>query len=131
MPCVPWMESIFQSDVGGVLLMDVEAAGSTSDAEIFKHSNLRQKIEDGSISFPESDSLGIGGPKVNFCILGDDIFPLKLWLMKPYSDTVWTARRGSSTTGSAGEAGWSKTPLASSHLALGYSRARCSISPQW
>ena len=65
--------------------MDMGAAGSTSDDQIFKHTNLRHKIEDGSIGFPDSESLGIGGPKVNFFILGDDAFPLKLWLMRPYS----------------------------------------------
>ena len=67
------------------LWVDMGAAGSTSDDQIFKHTNLRHKIEDGSIGFPDSESLGIGGPKVNFFILGDDAFPLKLWLMRPYS----------------------------------------------
>ena len=61
------------------------AAGSTSDAQIFKHTDLRHNIEDSSIGFPDSESLGIGGPKVNFILLGDDTFPLKLWLMRPYS----------------------------------------------
>ena len=59
------------------LWVDMGAAGSTSDDQIFKHTNLRHKIEDTSI--------GIGGPKVNFFILRDDAFPLKLWLMRPYS----------------------------------------------
>ena len=63
----------------------VGAAGSNSDAQIFKHSDLRPKIEDGSIGFPKSESVRTGGPKMNFFILGDDAFPLKLWLMKPYS----------------------------------------------
>ena len=67
------------------LWVDLGAAGSTSDAQIFKHTDLRHKIEDGSIGFPDSESLGIGGPKVNFFLLGDNAFPLKLWLMKPYS----------------------------------------------
>ena len=48
------------------LWVDVGAAGSTSDAQIFKHTDLRHKIEDGSIGFPDSESLGIGGPNVNF-----------------------------------------------------------------
>ena len=65
--------------------VDVGAAGSTSDAQIFKHTDLRHKIEDSSIGFPDSESLGIGGPRVNFFLLGDDAFPLKLWLMRPYS----------------------------------------------
>ena len=51
------------------------AARSTSDAHIFKHTDLRHKTEDGSIGFPDSESLGIGGPKVNFFLLGDDAFP--------------------------------------------------------
>ena len=58
--------------------------GKTGQAQIFKHCDLRHKIEDGSIGFPESESLGIGGLKVKFFNLGDDTFPLKLWLMKPY-----------------------------------------------
>ena len=61
------------------------AAGSTSDAQIFKHTDLRHKIEDGSIGFLDNESLGIGGPKVNFFLLGDDAFPLMLWLMRHYS----------------------------------------------
>ena len=110
-PWMPWMESTFQSDVHDevaasttttrasiriVLLalvdgdckflwVDLGAAGSSFDAQIFKHSDLRHKIEDGTIGFPESESLVDDGPKVNYFILGDDAFPLKLWLMKPYS----------------------------------------------
>ena len=61
------------------------AAGSTSDAQIFNHTDFRHKIEDGSIGFPDSESLGIGGAKVNFLLFGDDAFPLILWLMRPYS----------------------------------------------
>ena len=67
------------------LWVDMGAARSTSDAQNFKHTALRHKIEDGSIGFPDSESLGIGGSKVNFFILRDDPFPLKLWLMRPYS----------------------------------------------
>ena len=50
-------------------------AGSSSDAKIFKHSDLRHKVEDGSIGFPESESLVDDGPKMNFFILWDDGFP--------------------------------------------------------
>ena len=68
------------------LWVDMGAVGSTSDAQIFNHTNLRHKIEDGSIGFPDSESLGIGAPKVNFFLRGDDAFPLMLWLMRPYSN---------------------------------------------
>ena len=57
------------------LWMDMGAAGSTSDDQIFKRTNLRHKIEDGSIGFPDSESLGIVGPKVNFFILGGRRLP--------------------------------------------------------
>ena len=67
------------------LWVDLGAAGSSPDAQIFKHSDLRHRIEDGIISFPESESLVDDGPKVNYFIFGDDVFPLELWLMKPYS----------------------------------------------
>ena len=72
------------------LWVDMGAAGSTSDAQIFKHTKFRNKIEDGSIGFPNSESLAIGGPKVNFFLLRNDAFPLMLWLMRPYSSTLWT-----------------------------------------
>ena len=74
-----WME------IQKFLWVDLGAAGSSSDAQNFKHSDLRHKIEDGTISFPESESLVDDGPKVNYFILGNDAFPLKLWLMKLYS----------------------------------------------
>ena len=67
------------------LWVDLWAAGSSSDAQIFKHSDLRHKIKNGTIGFPESESLVDDGPKVHHFILRDDAFPLKLWLMKPYS----------------------------------------------
>ena len=70
------------------LWVDVGAAVSSSDGQIFKHSELRQKLEDGNIGFPEAAPLVLDGPLVNYFILGDDAFPLKMWLMKPY------ARRG-------------------------------------
>ena len=57
--------------------------GSTSDAQIFKHTDLRHKVKDSSISFPDSESPRIGGPKVNFFLLRDNAFPLMLW---PYSN---------------------------------------------
>ena len=60
------------------LWVDMGAARSNSDAQIFNHTNLRHKIGDSSIGFPDSESLGIGGPKVNFFIFRDDAFPLKL-----------------------------------------------------
>ena len=58
MPWVTWMEGIFQSDIHKEEA-DSLAAGSALDDQILKHTNLRHKIEDGSISFSDSESLGM------------------------------------------------------------------------
>ena len=54
----------------------------SQNKHFFKHIELRHKIEDDSIGYPQSKSLGIG--RQNFFILRDNTFPLKLWLMMPY-----------------------------------------------
>ena len=46
------------------LWVEVGAARSSSDAQIFKHSDLRHKIDDSSINFPESESLELVKVKV-------------------------------------------------------------------
>ena len=65
--------------------VDVGTEGSCSDAQIFNESQLRDKIEDGSIGFPEASPIEEGGPDLPYYILADDAFALKTWLMKPYS----------------------------------------------
>ena len=37
--------------------VDVGTEGSCSDAQIFSHSQLREKIEDGSIGFPQAEPI--------------------------------------------------------------------------
>ena len=61
--------------------MDIGTEGYCSDAQIFNHGELREKIEDGSIGFPEADPIEPGGPDLPNFILGDDSFALKTWLM--------------------------------------------------
>ena len=46
-------------------------------------SELRGKIDDGSIGFPEAEPIESGGPDLPYFILADDAFALKTWLMKP------------------------------------------------
>ena len=61
------------------------ASGSSSDAQIFNHSKLKRRIENGTLGLPPPEPLGPGGPDLHYFLLGDDVFALMPWLVKPYS----------------------------------------------
>ena len=126
---VPQLQGLPLHGDSKFLWVDMGAAGSTSDDQIFKHTNLRHKIEDGGIGFPDSESLGIGGPKVNFFILEDDAFILKLWLMRPYSSRTMNLKRWSSTIGSGREELWSRMPSGCWRLTLGFPEPAAAGTP--
>ena len=67
------------------LWVNVGASGSSSDAQIFNHSKLRRKIENGTLGLPPQEPLGPGRPNLHYFFLGDDTFALVPWLVKPYS----------------------------------------------
>lgn len=64
------------------LFVDIGSYGRDNDAAIFSQTEINKKIENGQ--------LGIPGPSMvseymlPYVITGDDIFPLKTWLMKPF-----------------------------------------------
>ena len=57
--------------------VEVGTEGSCSDAQICNDSELKEKIEDGSIGFPEWSPIEPGGPDLPYSILADDAFALK------------------------------------------------------
>ena len=65
--------------------VDVGANGSASDAQIFNQSELKETIEDGTIGFPPAEPLPNDDRPLPYYIIGDDAFPLRTWLMKPFS----------------------------------------------
>ena len=65
------------------LWIDCGSSESSSDAQIFNRSDLREKIKDGSLGLPAPEPLGGGGGR--FADLGDDAFVLMPWMVKPYS----------------------------------------------
>ena len=60
-------------------------AGAGSDAQIYNSSQLKKKIEDGSMGFPEPDNLPAHDQPVPYFLIGDDAFDLRTTMMKPYS----------------------------------------------
>ena len=70
---------------------DIGGNKSTSDCALFNRSKLRRAIEIGTINFPEDEAIEEGGGDVPYFIVGDDAFPLRTWLMKPFSKRNMTA----------------------------------------
>ncbi len=67
------------------LWTSVGSNGSASDAGIFIESSLRPTLESNTIGLPLAEPLPQDDRNIPFFILGDDAFPLRTWLMKPYS----------------------------------------------
>ena len=67
------------------LWINLGSSASSSDVQIFNRSNLREKIEDGTLGLPPPEPLGEGGPHLPYVLVGDDAFALLPWMVKPYS----------------------------------------------
>ena len=67
------------------LWVDAGTNGSVSDAQLFNDCELRETIEDGSIGFPAADRLPQDDQDMPYFIIGDNAFPLRTWLMKPFA----------------------------------------------
>ncbi len=65
--------------------IDVGANSSASDAQICNSSELRECIESGDIGLPTDVPLPNDDRPTPFFIIVDDAFPLRTWLMKPFS----------------------------------------------
>ena len=71
------------------LWVNVGASGSSSDAQIFNRSKLKRRIENRTLGLPPPEPRrpggGGGGADVHYFLLGDKVFALMPWLVKPYS----------------------------------------------
>ena len=66
-------------------LVDIGQYGSTNDSSVLNNSEMGRAFEDASISIPEPDRLlGCSLPLVPYFLVGDEIFALKPWLLRPY-----------------------------------------------
>jgi len=68
--------------------VSVGANGSASDAQVFNHSELRTMLEEDNLGLPDADT--IPGDDRNSFLIGNDAFPLRTWMLKPYSRRNFT-----------------------------------------
>ena len=66
------------------LYIDVGCNGRISDGGVFRNCYLSKALEQNSLNIPSVGELPNDGRKLPYVIAGDDTFPLKTYLMKPY-----------------------------------------------
>ena len=72
------------------LYVDVGCNGRVSDGGVFKNSTLYKALETNALQIPPPRPLPGRNKPIPFTILADDAFPLKEYIMKPYSQTGLT-----------------------------------------
>ncbi|XP_057290913.1 uncharacterized protein LOC130613611 [Hydractinia symbiolongicarpus] len=75
------------------LYVEVGANGRNSDGGIWDQCNLKKALDSGSLNLPEVCNLPGRNNKVPYVITGDDAFPLKNYLMKPYPQKNLTVNK--------------------------------------
>lgn len=72
------------------LWVDVGANGSTSDCAVFNQAQLKAALEADTLALPPHTALPGDDRPVPHFLIGDDAFPLRTWMMKPYSTRYLT-----------------------------------------
>jgi hypothetical protein len=67
------------------LYVDVGCFGRISDGGVFSNSNLFAALENNSLNIPPPSSITNSNIVTPYTIVADDAFPLKKYLLKPYS----------------------------------------------
>lgn len=67
------------------ITVDIGSYGKNSDGGIFAHSKLGRALEKNALSIPNPVELPGTNQKAPFVIVGDEAFPLKPNLLRPYS----------------------------------------------
>ncbi len=66
-------------------IVDVGAAGSDGDSYVFQHSALGIQFMNDTLPLPKPECLPRSKTKAPFVLVGDEAFPPKTNLLKPYS----------------------------------------------
>ena len=69
--------------------VDVGAYGSSNDSGVLLNSEMGQKFEEEVHDTPKPEPLdGCKIKELPFYFVGDEISPLKTWMMRPYSESL-------------------------------------------
>lgn len=64
---------------------NVGSYGSESDCGIFNQTDLRRRLEDGTLGLPAPAPFPHDDEDIPYFLIGDDAFPLRPWMIKPYA----------------------------------------------
>jgi hypothetical protein len=70
--------------------IDVGAYGKQNDGGIFSFSNVYKRLETNTFNMPSDEYMPTTDISTPFVFLGDDVYPLKPYLLKPYSRQNFT-----------------------------------------
>ena len=75
------------------IYIDVGCNGRISDGGVFKNSTLSTALEQNSLHIPQATPLPGKTHPIPFMIVADDAFPLKQYILKPYSQVGLTRQK--------------------------------------
>ncbi|XP_071649495.1 uncharacterized protein [Temnothorax longispinosus] len=64
--------------------VDIGAYGRRSDGGIFRECQFGKKFEQKKLNVPNAETIFENGPILPYCLVGDEAFPLKEYLLRPY-----------------------------------------------
>ena len=75
-------------------MFDLGQYRSKNDSGVLMNSELGKKLEQGTLSIPQATSLdGCLYDPLPYFLVGDEIFPLKTYLMRPYPGSTLTEKK--------------------------------------
>ena len=75
-------------------MFDLGQCGRNNDSGVLMNSELGKKLEQGALSIPQATSLdGYLYDPLPYFLVGDEIFPLKTYLMRPYPGLTSTEKK--------------------------------------